>query len=111
VKGITLYVLLPLGVGWGGRLKKYGGVPSPISMGLRYSRWIIGGNSILQTESSIISPLSSVNEEGEKSEPGIEDRGRETVSEAGGLGAALRPQWVQDQTMVGGPGGKAHGSS
>jgi hypothetical protein len=37
--------------------------------------------------------------------------GGETVSEAGGLGAALRPQVGPGQSPGGGPGGKAPGRS
>jgi hypothetical protein len=37
---------------------------------------------------------------------GFQVRGRETVSEAGGLGAALSPQWVQGKALVGVQGAK-----
>ena len=45
-------------------------------------------------------------------DPGIQVRGGpETVSEAGGLGAALRPPVGPGQSPGGGPGGEAPGSS
>ena len=45
-------------------------------------------------------------------DPGFQvRRGRETASEVGGLGTALRPPVGPEQSPGGGPGGEAPGSS